>query len=224
LSVSFLIPSVTAAYDNMLGDDVFSTSVALVYPILGSIQVIPAIAGIMYLGKNSANFSWVLILFGFIIYDVADTFFLFLEIDGTYFDGHPVDLFWLYTYILLIFSFYVCYRIVQAPSTEQQSMFFSEKIQFETINKFGITLTLAIITLVVGIFFVHFTFIETEEQINFQNFMIGVVVMLAVFATTVLILNKNLSKLVYMRTEELEEQKNTLENLVEEKTQELLKQ
>ncbi|WP_428326261.1 ATP-binding protein [Nitrosopumilus sp.] len=224
LSVSFLIPSVTAAYDDMLGEDAFPTSVALAYPILGSIQVIPAIVGIMYLGKKSANFSWILILFGFIIYGVADTFFLFLELDGTYFDGHPVDLFWLYTYILLIFSFYTRYKISQISTSEQQSMFFSEKIQFETINKFGIPLTLAIITLVVGIFFVHFIFIETEEQTTFQNFMIGVVAMLAVFATIVLILNKNLSKLVHMRTEELEEQKTTLENLVEEKTQELLKQ
>ncbi|MHA7733183.1 sensor histidine kinase [Nitrosopumilus sp. S6] len=224
LSISFLFPSVTAAYDDMLGEDAFPTLIALAYPILGSIQVIPAIVGIMYLAKKGANFSWMLILFGFIIYGIADTFFLFAELDGTYFDGHPVDLFWLYTYVLLIFAFYIRYKISQMPTSEQQAMFFSEKVQFETISKFGIPLTLSIITMVVGISIVHSIFIETDEQITFQNIMLGVVAMLAVFAAIVLTLNKNLTKLVQMRTEELQEQKTNLENLVEEKTHELLKQ
>ena len=101
---------------------------------------------------------------------------------------------------------------------------FPEKVQFETISKFGIPLTLSIISLVVGIFLIHFTFIESSEHITFQNIMFGIVAMLAVFTIIVLILYKNLSKLVHMRTEELQEQKNNLENLVEEKTQELLKQ
>ena len=223
LGVSFLIPSVTAAYDDMLGEDSFPTAIALAYPILGSIQVIPAIVGIMYLAKKGANFSWMLILFGFIIYGVADTFFLFAELDGTYFDGHPVDLLWLYTYILIIFAFYIRYKISNIPTYEQQAMFFSEKVQFETISKFGIPLTLSIITMVVGISLVHSVFMETDEQITSQNIMLGVVAMLAVFAAIVLTLNKNLSRLVKVRTEELVEQKEGLERLVDEKTREVLK-
>jgi len=223
LGISFLIPSVTAAYDDMLGEDSFPTAIALAYPILGSIQVIPAIVGIMYLAKKGANFSWMLILFGFIIYGVADTFFLFAELDGTYFDGHPVDLLWLYTYILIIFAFYIRYKISNIPTYEQQAMFFSEKVQFETISKFGIPLTLAIITMVVGISLAHSVFMETDQQITSQNIMLGVVVMLAVFAAIVLTLNKNLSRLVKVRTEELVEQKEGLERLVDEKTREVLK-
>ncbi len=224
LGAAFLIPSVTAAYDDMLGEDAFPTTIALAYPILGSIQIVPSIVGIMYLAKKGVNFSWMLILFGFIIYGIADTFFLFLELDGTYFDGHPVDLFWLYSYILLTFAFYVRFKISLMSSSEDQSMFFSEKVQFETINKFGIPLTLTIVSMVVGIFVAHSIFIENDEQVTFQNIMLGIVAMLGIFAIIVLTLNKNLSKLVNMRTQELQEQKNNLENLVEEKTQELLKQ
>jgi len=223
LGISFLIPSVTAAYDDMLGEDAFPTAIALAYPILGSIQVIPAIVGIMYLAKKGANFSWMLILFGFIIYGIADTFFLFAELDGTYYDGHPVDLFWLYTYILLIFAFHIRYKISKIPTSEQQAMFFSEKVQFETISKFGIPLTLAIITMIIAISLIHSLFIQTDEQITTQNIMLGVVAMLAVFAAIVLTLNKNLSRLVKIRTEELVEQKEGLEKLVDEKTREILK-
>lgn len=223
LGISFMIPSVTAAYDDMLGEDVFPTAIALAYPVLGSIQVIPAIVGIMYLAKKGANFSWMLILFGFIIYGIADTFFLFAELDGTYYDGHPVDLLWLYTYILMIFSFHIRYKISKIPTPEQQAMFFSEKVQFETISRFGIPLTVSIIIMVVGISLIHSVFIETDEQITSQNIMLGLVAMLAVFAAIVLFLNKNLSNLVKIRTEELVEQKEDLEKLVDEKTREVLK-
>ena len=223
LGISFMIPSVTAAYDDMLGEDAFPTAVALAYPVLGSIQVIPAIVGIMYLAKKGANFSWMLILFGFIIYGIADTFFLFAELDGTYYDGHPVDLLWLYTYILMIFSFHIRYKISKIPTPEQQAMFFSEKVQFETISRFGIPLTVSIIIMVVGISLIHSVFIETDEQITSQNIMLGLVAMLAVFAAIVLFLNKNLSNLVKIRTEELVEQKEDLEKLVDEKTREVLK-
>ncbi|MFB5619667.1 MAG: PAS domain-containing sensor histidine kinase, partial [Nitrosopumilus sp.] len=53
--------------------------------------------------------------------------------------------------------------------------------------------------------------------------MLGVVGMLAVFAAIVITINKNLSRLVKMRTKELVEQRDNLESLVEEKTQDILK-
>ncbi len=53
--------------------------------------------------------------------------------------------------------------------------------------------------------------------------MFGVVAMLAVFTTIILTINKNLSRLVKMRTNELIEQRDNLENLIEEKTHEILK-
>jgi signal transduction histidine kinase len=53
--------------------------------------------------------------------------------------------------------------------------------------------------------------------------MLGIVAMLIVFAVIVITINKNLSRLVKMRTHELVEQRDNLENLVEEKTGEVLK-
>ena len=223
LAISFLIPSVLAAYDDMFEEETFATAIALLYPILGSVQMVPAIVGIMYLTKQGASLSWMLILFGFIIYGVADTFFLFAELDGTYYDGHPVDLLWLYTYVLVVFAFHIRLKIANIPGEQNTSIFFSEHVKFETISKFGIPLTLAIVCMVILMAIVHSVFMESDEMVSNQTIMLGVVAMLAVFAVIVITINKNLARLVKMRTNELVEQRDNLENLIEEKTHEILK-
>ena len=223
LAISFLIPSVLAAYDDMFEEEAFATAIALLYPILGSIQIVPAIVGIMYLTKQGASLSWMLILFGFIIYGVADTFFLFAELDGTYYDGHPVDLLWLYTYVLVVFAFHIRLKIANILGEQNTSIFFSEHVKFETISKFGIPLTLAIVCMVILMAIVHSIFMESDETVSNQTIMLGVVAMLAVFAVIVITINKNLTRLVKMRTNELIEQRDNLENLIEEKTHEILK-
>ena len=223
LSFAFLIPSFFAAYDDMFEEETFATSIALAYPILSAIQLVPAIVGILFLTKQGANLSWMLILFGFILYGVADTFFLFAELDGSYYDGHPTDLFWLYCYILIIFAFHIRLKIANLSGEENRTLFFSEHVKFETISNFGIPLTVAIVCMVILMSLVHSVFIETNEEISSQDLMLGVVGMLIVFVTIVTTINKNLSRLVKMRTNELTEQKDNLKNLVKEKTDELVK-
>ncbi len=223
LSFSFLVPSILGAYNDMDGKDLFPTAIALAYPVLSSIQVVPAIVGMLYLTKRFANFSWMLILFGFIFFNISDTFFLFAELDGSYYDGHPVDLLYVYSYVLLIFAFHIRLNIANLPSSENKAMFFSERVQFETISKFGIPLTLAIVCMVILISLVDAVFIEADENLSAQSIMLGVIAMIAVFAVIVITINKNLSRLVKMRTDELIEQRDNLENLVEEKMHEILK-
>src|SRR3990167_3754077 len=184
LSFTFLIPSLLACYNALEeaegGLDPISKSIALAYPILSSFQLVPAIIGIMFLAKKGVSYSWMLLLFGFLIFVVSDTFYLFSELDGSYYDGHPVDLMYLYSFILLIFSLHNRLQLAN-DTNKNQEMFFNENIKF------------------------------------------GVVAMLAVFTVIILIINKNLKQFVNMRTRELEEQKDNLEYLVEEKTQAVLK-
>jgi signal transduction histidine kinase len=223
LSFSFLIPSVFAAYDDMLGEAAFDTAIVLSYPILSSVLVVPAIIGFMFLAKRGTNLSWMLILFAFITYAIADTFFLFLELAGAYYDGHPVDLLWIFTYVMLIFALHIRFKISKISSIEKHAMFFNENVRFETISKFGIPLTVAIVCLVILISLVNAVFFQQEDDLSVPTLMLGVVAMLGVFVTIVITINKNLSRMVKMRTTELVEQRDNLENLVAEKTQEVLK-
>jgi len=223
LSFSFLIATVPAAYDDMIGEPAYATIVALAYPILSSFQLVPAIVGVMYLTKNSANLSWMLFLFGFIMYSIADSFFLLSELDGSYYDGHPVDLMYTASFLFLIFAVHLRYTVTKLPVSENQTAFFSKNIKYETIGRFGIPLTVSIVCIIILISLFNAVIIQPAEQLSTQNIMLGVVAMLAVFGVIVITINKNLSRMVKMRTTELVEQRDNLEDLVEEKTQEVLK-
>ncbi len=139
------------------------------------------------------------------------------------YDGHPVDVMYLYIFVMLIFAVHIRFKFTKIPSFEKQTMFFSENVKFETISNFGIPLTVAIVCMIILISLVNTIIFETDEHLSNQSLMLGIVAMLGVFVTIVITLNRNLARLVKMRTTELVEQRDNLENLVEEKTHEVLK-
>ncbi len=227
LSFTFLIPSLLACFNALEetegGLDIISKSIALSYPILSSFQLAPAIIGIMFLAKKGANYSWMLLLFGFLIYSISDTFYLFSTLNGSYYDGHPVDLMYLYSFLLLIFSLHSRLKLTNNSNDKNQEIFFNENIKFETINKLGIPLTLIIFCMIVVISLINVTYFDSKKELSVDNLMLGIIVMIAVFTVIILIINNSLRQFVKMRTKELEEQRNNLEYLVEEKTQAVLK-
>jgi len=223
LSFSFLVPSISGVYANIFEEEAFTASVLLAYPILASFQLVPAIIGVMYLAKRGANLAWMLILFGFIMYAIADTFFVFAELDDSYYDGHPSDLMYLYSYFMLIFALHIRLKISKLPTSERHAMFFSENVKFETISQFGIPLTVAIVCMIILISLISTVFIQTDDQLSAEHLLLGIIAMLGVFGIIVITITRNLSRLVKMRTDELVKQRDNLENLVEEKTQEVLK-
>ena len=227
LSFTFLIPSLLACFNAVEetegGLDIISKSIALSYPILSSFQLAPAVIGIMFLAKKGVSYSWMLLLFGFLIYSVSDTFYLFSTLDGSYYDGHPVDLMYLYSFLLLIFSLHSRLKLANNSNDKNQEIFFNENVKFETINKLGIPLTLIIFCMTVVISLISITYFNSEKELSVDNLMLGIVAMLVVFTVIILTINKSLTQFVKMRTRELEEQRNNLEYLVEEKTQAVLK-
>ena len=223
VSMSFLIPSIIASYDQLEGGDLFEIIVSLAYPVLTSVQLIPVIIGISILGKNPSSFPWMLLLFSFLIFSVSDIYSLFSQLDETYYVGHPVDLMHLYSFILLIFSIRISLKILPFQYDKDEFIHFSENEKFDTINRFGTPLVLVIISMIVIISTVHSIYSLSEESISAENIMIGIVSMLGVFAAIIFTINRNMKKFTQMRTQELVKQRDILEHLVEEKTHALLK-
>ncbi len=222
ISLSFLISSIVLSYGNLEGGDDFETLVSLTFPIFTSALLIPVIVGFSLLAKTHASFPWMLLLFAFLIFSISDTYFLFSQLDETYYVGHPVDLMHLYSYILLIFSVYSRLKLTHHNDKDDQ-INFHENVKFDTINRFGTPLVLVIISMIVIISTVHSIYSLSEENISAENIMLGIVSMLGVFAAIVFVINRNMKKFAQMRTQELEKQRDVLENLVEEKTNALLK-
>ncbi|MBI5859926.1 MAG: GHKL domain-containing protein [Nitrosarchaeum sp.] len=227
LSFTLLIPSLLASFNSLDqtegGPDILSKSIALAYPILSSFQLAPAIVGVMFLIKKGVSYFWMLLLFGFLLFTVSDTFYLFSELDGSYYDGHPVDVMYLYAFILLIFSLHSRLKLANSSNNKNQEIFFSESIKFETITKFGIPLILIIFSMSVIISLISVTYSDPVKILSADYLMFGIISILVVFTIIILTINNSLTRFVKMRTKELEEQRNNLEYLVEEKTQAILK-
>lgn len=227
LSLSFVIPSVIGCFNSLVqeegGLDTFSKSILLSYPILSGFQLAPAIVGILFMVKKGVHYSWMLMLFAFLMYSVSDTFYLFSELDNTYHNGHPVDLMYLYSFILLIFSVHIRLTFVNNSNNQSDEIFFNENIKFETITKYGIPLTLLMFSMIVIISMISIFYFNSEDGFSIKHIIFGVTAMLIVFTIIILTINRNLTKFVKMRTKELEKQRSNLEDLIEEKTQAILK-
>ena len=104
-----------------------------------------------------------------------------LALDDVYYNGHPVDLTWAFTYTMLVFAIHIRYKISNLPTSEKHAMFFSENVKFETISKFGIPLTVAIVCMVILITLVDVVFVQADELLSTQSVMLGVVAMLGFF-------------------------------------------
>ncbi|MBS3922693.1 MAG: HAMP domain-containing histidine kinase [Nitrosarchaeum sp.] len=227
LSLSLVIPSVIACFNSLDeeegGLDVVSKSILLSYPILSGFQLAPAIVGILFMVKKGISYSWMLMLLAFLIYSISDTFYLFSELENTYHDGHPVDLMYLYSFILLIFSVHNRIKITNNSNIQNNEIFFNEDIRFETITKYGIPLTLLLFSMIVIVSMISIMYLNPEEGLSVEHIVFGVIAMLIVFSVIIITINRNLTKFVRMRTIELEKQQSSLEEIIEEKTQAILK-
>ena len=225
LSFAFCIPSIIACLDSLQTNDsldVTAKSIALSYPILSSFQLVPVVVGIMFLAKKDVSYFWMLLLFGFLIYCISDTFFLFSQLNNSYYDGHPVDVMYLYSFTFLIYALYNRLKLTNNSDIESQEMF-TDKIKFETITKFGIPLTLMMFSLIVIISLISAFYYNFDNQFSADYVVPGVIVMITIFFAIIFILNKNMTRFVQMKTNELEEQKNNLTHIIDKKTQDLLK-
>ena len=114
VSVMLLIPTLYLAStpDSEIG--VFEVALASSYPILDAIILCPAIIGVVLFFKGEVNFLWSLICTATILNVIADTGFLVLSMDDSYYTGHPIDLLYLWAYILFAFGVYSHIKIFKS--------------------------------------------------------------------------------------------------------------
>ncbi|HXX05614.1 MAG TPA: hypothetical protein VEJ68_02215 [Candidatus Bathyarchaeia archaeon] len=80
--------------------------VGLIYPIADAIILVPTIIGVTLFFRGMVNFLWTLLLIGFICEVIGDTAFQYLSLSNDMYTGHPIDLLFLWTYILFSFGIY----------------------------------------------------------------------------------------------------------------------
>lgn len=118
VAAAVLVPNLYMAFDNSSGEDQLSIILGAIYPVADAIVLVPALIGVMLFFGGRVNFLWSLMLLGVIVEVIADTGFQYFSLDNSIYTGHPIDILFLWSYVLFSFGVYDHIKIFK---TEQKS-------------------------------------------------------------------------------------------------------
>jgi len=208
ISLSILIPSLVSTFEVGVEDEPFEIIIALIYPIVDSVVLVPVIITILFLVSDRRSFFWLMILTGMIIMLAADTAFLFLVINDEYVDGHPVDILWISSYTIWAF---MMFYIIMESRYQKDSQEIYKKFGTKKTEKYGILIGLIFINATIAILLVGINFfIQPKEDTSLVFFSWILVMLVIIFSSIVILLNSKLNKTLQNRTSQLEELANEL--------------
>jgi hypothetical protein len=91
----------------MRATDLTTKTMDVAYPTLDFIMLTLAITGLTVLAGSRVSKSWILFNTGIIMTTTGDSLFSYTTAQNTYYDGHPLELFLHFGYLLFILSFYI---------------------------------------------------------------------------------------------------------------------
>lgn len=209
ISTALFIPTLFAAYEWNFEEESTAFLTAMAYPLFDSALFGIAMIAFLYVfSKKQLTQFWSLIIAGIIIWVVADTAWLFMEIEEIYYDGHPIDVTWLVSYMLWGYAFTLRNKEITSsnyhPKNQQD---YTHTINLSAITKIVIPLTLATIISVSTLFMFDygiysFSIDETiQSSDNLRYLIIGLMI---TFSTIIVLLLKNTKGLIKIRENELE--------------------
>ncbi len=105
--VTLVIPTLYLTFD--VGDEVLSDIeifLFAMYPILDAIILVPSIIAAVLFFRGQVNLLWTRIMFGTIFLVMADTSYLVFLVEENYYPGHPLDILYIWSYILYALGAY----------------------------------------------------------------------------------------------------------------------
>ena len=104
VSVLFIIPTLYLTFNGEQQLDDLTILLYAIYPILDGVILIPSIIATFLFFRGQVNLLWALILIGTILFIIADTAYIVFSVEETYYPGHPVDILYIWAYILYAFG------------------------------------------------------------------------------------------------------------------------
>jgi len=96
-----IIPEALISSNNLI-----EAILAILYPIFDSALIILAMMGAVIFFGGRIWISWILISISFILLGIVEISYYYLELLGLIWEGHPLELIWLWVYIHLAIAFY----------------------------------------------------------------------------------------------------------------------
>ena len=114
-TIVFLIPTLYTMYSNNPNASLLEIMWAAIYPISDAIVLFPAVLGLTLLFKGQVGLLWSLTCIAIILNITADSGFFFLDIDKSYYSGNPINILYLWSYILFAFGIYSHVKLYKKP-------------------------------------------------------------------------------------------------------------
>lgn len=105
LSFFFLLTSITTC----AGDSV-TLAATIAYPYLDLSLFATSFLALLTFLKGKLEKAWLFLTLGILFNTIADLFFSLLKLQGLFYEGHPIELLWLWNYITLLFGVQVYRR------------------------------------------------------------------------------------------------------------------
>ena len=106
IATAVLIPNLYMTFQNNSNETQTTIILEAIYPIADAIVLIPSMIGVTLFFRGKVNFLWSLLLIGFICEVIADTGFQYFSLNNSIYTGHPVDILFLWVYIIFSFGLY----------------------------------------------------------------------------------------------------------------------
>ena len=106
ISISILVPLLYISYDGNLQLNDFENILGLSYPVADAIVLVPLLIGVFLFLRGKVNFMWALMNLGMISFIVSDNWFFLTDLNESYYPGHPLDLLYIWGYVLFSFGVY----------------------------------------------------------------------------------------------------------------------
>lgn len=211
VSILILIPMLIMTFQSNSETEFFEITVAMIYPIVDTVLIIPAIIAILFSLRGEKNSFWAMILIGIIIFVIADDLFLFLVIYDGYYDGNPIDILWLSSYLVWTFAIYnLIHRSKKIENEQEQNDDY--KYQTNRLTKYGINIALILIVCTtIAIIVVLNYFWSLQADSNFMLFFsLILITLLVVFSSIIVLLNSKLTKALEIKSIKINELSNEL--------------
>lgn len=111
----FLIPTLYSMYIRNPNAGLDQMIWASIYPVSDAIVLFPAVLGLALFFRGQVSLLWSLACIAIILNIVADSGFLFLDVSKSYYTGSPIDILYLWAYVLFSFGMYSHIKLYKKP-------------------------------------------------------------------------------------------------------------
>lgn len=111
----FLVPTLYTMYSYNPNASLAQIVWAAIYPISDAIVLFTAVLGLALFFKGDVNLFWSLTCIAIILNIAADSGFFFLDIDKSYYSGNPINILYMWSYILFAFGIYSHVKLYKKP-------------------------------------------------------------------------------------------------------------